>query len=409
MYLYFILFRIAALFNPKACKIVRGQSATLDRLKKEQFPDSYIWFHAASVGEFEQARPIIERLKRMHPAKKVLLTFFSCSGYEMHKDYPHADLVLYLPFATRRNAQRFLNALHIEMAIFVKYEYWPAYLKALKKRDIPTYIIAAIFRKNQTFFRWYGGPYRKLLHCFTLLFVQDEASRELLEHYGIEKVSVAGDTRFDRVAAIAEDHQEMMKILSFVNPQLSPLANIYDANRPIIVAGSTWPEDEKLLARYVEEHPSVKLILVPHELTPEHMHNIFNRFMGRFVRYSEATMQNVSTASMLLIDKMGLLSHLYRYGQVAYVGGGFGDGIHNTIEPAVYGLPVIFGPKYHKFREAEDLIRCGGGYSISDYDSFAQAMDNALANYSEIGPKAAEYVRTEIGATQRIYSALFDA
>ena len=410
MFLYFILFRIAAWFNPKAKKIVRGQKATLDRLKKGSFADSYIWFHAASVGEFEQARPIIERLKLLHPEKKVLLTFFSCSGYEMRKDYPQADLVLYLPFATRRNAKRFLDALHIEMAVFVKYEFWPAYLKGLKKREIPTYVIAAIFRKNQAFFRWYGAAYRKLLKLFSLLFVQDEDSRLLLEKYGITNVIVAGDTRFDRVSAVCSDKREIIQLMRFIEQEITPLTDFSAMEQPqkVIVAGSTWPADEALLARYVEEHPEVKLVLVPHELTEAHLHDIFNRFQGRFVRFTEANMQNLTTSSMLLVDKMGLLSHLYRYGQVAYVGGGFGEGIHNTIEPAVYGMPVLFGPRYKNFREAVNLESCGAGFPVSDYDSFAQAMDNALANSKEIGPLASDYVRSELGATQRIYHALFE-
>lgn len=409
MFLYFILFRIAAWLNPKAKKIVKGQAATFERLKKEAFEGSYVWFHAASVGEFEQARPIIERLKRQHPSKKVLLTFFSCSGYEMRKDYEYADLVLYLPFATKRNAKRFLDALHIEMAVFVKYEFWPAYLKALRKREIPTYVIAAIFRKEQTFFRWYGRSYRKLLSLFSLLFVQDEDSRLLLEQYGITNVIVAGDTRFDRVSAVAADKREIIQLMRFIEKEITPLTDMNTLEQQrVIIAGSTWPEDEVLLARYVDEHPEVKLVLVPHELTEEHLHDIFNRFRGRFLRFSEANLQNLTTCSMLLVDKMGMLSHLYRYGQVAYVGGGFGEGIHNTIEPAVYGMPVIFGPKYTSFREAVNLEACGAGFPVYDYDSFATAMDNALENHTEIGPKASAYVQSELGATQRIYHALFE-
>lgn len=410
MFLYFILFRIAAWFNPKAKKIVRGQAETLKRLKKESFADSYIWFHAASVGEFEQARPVIERLKLLHPGKKVLLTFFSCSGYEMRKDYPQADLVLYLPFATRRNAKRFINALHIEMAIFVKYEFWPAYLKALKKQDIPTYVISAIFRKQQAFFRWYGGAYRRLLKLFSLIFVQDEDSRVLLEQYGITNVIVAGDTRFDRVSAVCSDKRELIQLMRFIEQEITPLTDInaMEQKQKVIIAGSTWPEDEALLARYMEERPGVKLVLVPHELTEEHLHDIFNRFQGRFVRFSEANLQNLTTTSMLLVDKMGLLSHLYRYGQAAYVGGGFGAGLHNTIEPAVYGMPVVFGPKYKNFREAVNLEACGAGFPVAGYDAFAHAMDNALENSKEIGPLASAYVQSELGATQRIYHALFE-
>lgn len=408
MYLYFILLRIAAWFRPKAKKIVEGQDATLKRLKAAKPEGRYVWFHAASVGEFEQARPIIERLKRQHPSKKVLLTFFSSSGYEMRKDYELADLVLYLPFATRRNARFFLDSIDIEMAVFVKYEYWPAYLKELRKREIPTYVIAALFRPGQAFFKWYGKPYRKLLTLFSLLFVQDEQSRAQLEQYGITNVIVAGDTRFDRVSAVCADKREIMQLMRFIEPEITPLTNIFLDERRVIVAGSTWPEDEALLARYVSEHPEVKLVLVPHELTPEHLHDIFNRFQGRFVRFSEATLQNLTTCSVLLIDRMGLLSHLYRYGQVAYVGGGFGAGIHNTIEPAVYGMPVVFGPKYTNFREAVNLVECGAGFSVKDYATFEEAMNNALENHLTLGPLASAYVQSELGATQLIYKALFE-
>ena len=317
-------------------------------------------------------------------------------------------MVLYLAFATRRNAKLFLQKLPIERAVFIKYEYWPAYLKALKKRDIPTFLISAVFRKHQAFFRWYGAPYRYLLKLFSLLFVQDERSRELLARYGIDKVVVAGDTRFDRVVAVADEPFSCLQMQCFVEPEISPLSNIYSDKRKVVIAGSTWPEDEALLARYMEEHPEIKLVLVPHELTPEHLHDIFNRFKGRFVRFSEATMHNLSTASMLVVDKMGLLSHLYRYGQVAYIGGGFGDGIHNTIEAAVYGLPVVFGPKYHKFREAEELVETGAGLPVKDYKTFAKAMDQALAEYPTLGPIARDYVRNAKGATARIYGALFD-
>lgn len=406
MYLYIILFYLASLFDRKAKKIVSGQRETWRRL--QQKPEGkYVWFHAASVGEFEQARPLIERLKKEQPGKKVLLTFFSCSGYEMRKDYPLADMVLYLPFATRRNARKFLSALDIEMAIFVKYEYWPAYLKALKKNQIPTYIIDAIFRPNQTFFRWWAAPYRSLLKLFSLLFVQDEASRELLEKYGIDTAIVAGDTRFDRVATVCSQQKELPVLERFVEPEITPLTAIQPSAKKVIVAGSTWPQDEVLLQRYITEHPEYKLVLVPHELNDEHLHYIFNLFEGRFVRYSEATPQNLSVSRVLLVNQMGLLSSIYRFGQVAYIGGGFGEGIHNIVEPAVYGMPVIFGPRFQKFREAHELIRLGGGFTVSNYESFAAAMDQALENNKAIGQIAGDYVQSELGATEKIYNALW--
>lgn len=406
MFIYFILFRIAALFNAKARKIVAGQKASLPRLAAEKPQGKYIWFHAASVGEFEQARPLIEKLKREQPGRKVLLTFFSCSGYELRKNYPQADLVLYLPFATRRNAKRFLNAIDIEMAIFVKYEFWPAYLKALRSRNIPTYSIDAIFRKNQAFFRWYGFSYRKLLKCFNLIFVQDEISRQLLEKYGIEKVVVAGDTRFDRVNEVCAHGREIPQLMRFIEKEITPLSMFRAQEEKIIVAGSTWPEDEKLLERYVRTHNNVKLVLVPHEINPEHLHTIFNLFQGRFVRFTEATLQNLSCCDTLLVDTIGMLSSIYRYADVAYIGGGFGEGIHNTIEPAVYGLPVIFGPNNKKFREAQELIRLGCGFSVKDYADFEAAMDRALLSSKELGDISKNYVQSELGATEKIFSAI---
>ena len=432
MYLYVLLLHIAALFNQKAKLLVKGQRETLRRLRGlSQSADNQavpapnlkgcIWFHAASVGEFEQARPIIERLRLEQPQRKILVTFFSPSGYEMRKDYGQADMVCYLPLATRLNAKRFIQLVQPSMAVFVKYEFWPAYLKELRKRQIPTYIIAAIFRPKQAFFRWYGAPYRRLLRCFTTLFVQDERSRELLGKYGIENVVVAGDTRFDRVAQILKDKREIPQLMRFTEGELTQLTyssgardtgslleQAFSVAKPkVIVAGSTWPEDERLLARYIQERPDVKLVLTPHEIDDNHLHFIFNLFQGRFVRFTEATLNNVSTNNVLLINRMGMLSLLYRFGQVAYVGGGFGVGIHNTIEAAVYGMPVIFGPNYHKFREAEELIETGGGFSVHDYESFAAAMDEAFARHEEYGRKAGQYVQLQLGATEKIYTLLF--
>ncbi|MBO4621677.1 MAG: 3-deoxy-D-manno-octulosonic acid transferase [Paludibacteraceae bacterium] len=437
MYIYIFIVWVASFFSEKARKLLRGQRETVDELrgKKSELRTKNeglrelkgcVWFHAASVGEFEQARPIIERIVQSQKSKvdpsassgasqgrKILVTFFSPSGYEMRKDYELADGVYYLPFATRRNARRFLEAVQPSMAVFVKYEYWPAYLKELKKRNITTYIIAALFREDQLFFRWYGGWYRKLLRCFTTLFVQDERSRELLARYGIENVVVAGDTRFDRVVKILQDKREIPQLMRFADGngygngyslQVTDYG-VQDSTK-IIVAGSTWPKDEALLARYMEERPNVKLVLVPHELTAQHLHYIFNLFQGRLVRFSEATLMNVNTNRVLLIDKMGMLSLLYRYGHVAYIGGGFGVGIHNTLEAAVYSKPVLFGPRYHKFREAEDLAECGGGFPVHDYAMLEATLDEVLAHYDEYGRNAGEYVQSETGAVNKIYERL---
>ena len=338
-----------------------------------------VWIHAASVGEFEQARPLIEKLREEQPNRRIVLTFFSPSGYEMRKDYELVDAVLYLPFATRKNAKLILEALQPQMAIFVKYEFWPAYLKALKKRGIPTYSISAIFRPTQRFFRWYGKMSLGLLKCFTHIFVQDEQSLQLLNTHGIHGT----DGRLRIIEQFVEGCER------------------------VIVAGSTWPKDEALLAQYMEQYPETKLILVPHEIDEEHLHYIFNLFLGRFVRYTRITPQAMIHANVLVMDRMGLLSSIYGFGHAAYIGGGFGVGIHNTIEAAVYGLPVLFGPNYHHFREAQGLIDAGAARSIKNYSELEAALNTALNQHQEIGAKAAEYVTSELGATEKIYKKIF--
>ncbi len=374
-----------------------------------------VWIHAASVGEFEQARTLIERLRKEHPNRKIVVTFFSPSGYEARKNYPHADAVVYLPFATRRKAKRFLEALQPSMAIFVKYEFWPAYLRELKKRGILTYSISAIFRPTQRFFHWYGKGALKLLHCFTHIYVQDEASRRLLAEHGVHECSVAGDTRFDRVNEVFLATRERQ------DARLLPIAQFVEDAPQVVVAGSTWPEDEVLLEEYIEdcrlknEECGVKLILVPHEINEEHLHDIFQRFKGRFVKYSDisAMPSNLSRvnilrrAQVMVIDTMGLLSTIYQFGHVAYIGGGFGEGIHNTIEAAVYGIPVVFGPNYRHFREAQGLIDAGAARSIKNYKELEAAFTTALEQHKIIGQKAAEYVQSELGATEKIYKELF--
>ncbi len=410
MFLYFLLIRIAALFgHRKAKKLIAGQREVVSFLKANKDACSElggcIWFHAASVGEFEQARPIIEKLKTKKPKQEILLTFFSPSGYELRKDYTYADKVMYLPFATKRNARHFLHVFKPSMAIFIKYEFWPAYLRELNRRDIPTFLISGIFRPRQTFFKPWGSSYRHLLTRFTKLYVQDTASLELLGRFGIANVEVAGDTRFDRVSWIAQHAKDIPTVEHFLTAQLNEFAL---PTEKVIIAGSTWPQDEELLSRYIEEHEDVKLVLVPHEIDEKHLHNIFQAFQGRFVRFTEATPNNVLHVQTLVIDTIGMLSSIYRYGKVAYIGGGFGVGIHNTLEPAVYGMPVIFGPNYSHFREAKGLIANGAGFSVNNYDEFAQAMDNALANYAELGLKAKRYVESELGATEKIYNELFN-
>ena len=410
MFIYFLLIRIVALFgHRKAKKLIAGQCEVkrfLKENKDKEIPlQGCIWFHASSVGEFEQARPIIEKMKMEKPGTKILLTFFSPSGYELRKDYKYADKVMYLPFATRRNARPFLHVFKPSMAIFIKYEFWPAYLRELNHRDIPTFLISGIFRPKQTFFKPWGSSYRHLLTRFTRLYVQDTASLELLAKFGIKNVEVAGDTRFDRVHAIAQHAKDIPSVEHFINAQLNEFERPTDK---VIVAGSTWPQDEQLLARYIEEHPDVKLVLVPHEIDEHHLHNIFQIFQGRYVRFTEATPNNVLHVQTFVIDTIGMLSSIYRYGHVAYIGGGFGVGIHNTLEPAVYGMPVVFGPNYQRFREAKGLIAAGAGFSVNNYEEFERTMDMALEQYEALGKKAKEYVASELGATGKISREIFN-
>ena len=397
MWIYFLIVRIASLWNAKARLLVRGQAAALSLLSEQvRQGDSWIWFHAASSGEFEQARPVIGRLRAAEAAagrhSKVLVTFFSPSGYEMHKGCEEADMVTYLPFATRRNARRFVTLLQPRMAVFIKYEYWPAYLRELRRQQVPVFSVASIFRHGQAFFRPLIGPvYRRLLRCFTRLLVQDEASQQRLARYGITRTAVCGDPRFNRVLEVAASSAPDALVDRFAAD-----------GAPLIVAGSTWPHDERLLARYVAGHPGVRLLLVPHEIDDRHLHLIFQLFQGRIVRYSEATERNADTCRVMVVDRMGMLARLYRYATVAYVGGGFGAGIHNTLEAAAYGVPVVWGPRWQRFREAEGLIGAGAGFSIRNYKELSAVLDTQLAAPGEAGRKAEDYVRSEHDAAERI-------
>lgn len=391
--LYFLCVRIAALFNKKARSLSHGERNALNHLKEHILPNErYIWFHAASVGEFEQGRPVIERIRRQYPEKKILLTFFSPSGYELRKNYAGVDVVAYLPFATKKKVQNFLDVVKPEMAVFVKYEFWPNYLKQLHKRAIPTYLIAGIFRPSQLFFRWYGGAYRKCLTYFTHLFLQDDDSAALLAKHNILNTIVCGDPRFDRVVEIAQEAKDL------------PILQQFAQGAPVIVAGSTWLPDEELLARYFQENEKVKLVIVPHETDKQHLHAIYHLMHGRYVRYTEATPQNLEFARCLVVDTVGILSSIYRYATVVYVGGGFGVGIHNTLEAAVYGCPVVFGPKYAKFREAYGLIDCQGAYSVKNYKTFKNTMDRLLQAPNDDASR--RYVIENCGATEAIFKAI---
>lgn len=397
IHLYSLGVKIASLRHEKARKIIDGQAVTMQRLKKELSPEGgYIWIHAASLGEFEQGRPLIEMIRRNHPDAKILLTFFSPSGYEVRHNFPLVDAVVYLPFDTKKNVRQFLDTVKPRMAIFVKYEFWGNYLNELKLRGIPTYIISAIFRKSQPFFKPWGGEFRKMLTYFTHIYVQDEGSRELLAEIGIKNVTVAGDTRFDRVTDIMESCVEI--------PQAAALTR--DASLTI-VAGSTWPPDESYLLPCFNAHPGMKLIIAPHEVNEERIAAIESQLNRPSCRLSTATPEEAAKCDCIIVDCYGKLSSAYRYGNIAYIGGGFGVGIHNLNEAAVYDIPVIFGPHYHKFKEARDLIKCKGGFSFSnkeEFDAIIEPIVNDKKLREQYGKNAGNYIKENLGATRIIYA-----
>ncbi len=399
MLLYSLGVRTATLFSDKVRRMWQGEQEAFDILKKNIDPNaSYIWFHAASLGEFEQGRPLIERIRQEFPQYKILLTFFSPSGYEVRKNYEGADIVCYLPLDTRSNAQRFLNAVKPVMAFFIKYEFWYNYLHLLSQRSVPVYSLSSIFRPDQLFFKWYGREYAKVLRCFTRFFVQNEESKKLLEKIGIKDVEVVDDTRFDRVLEIKQASKRLPLVEAFTK----------DAQH-VFVAGSSWLPDEEIFIPYFNQHENWKIIIAPHVIGEEHLSQIAKLLKGRKVaRYTQTTAEGAAAADVLIIDCFGLLSSIYRYGQIAYVGGGFGVGIHNTLEAAVWGVPVFFGPNNQKFREAQGLKACKGGLEInnpSDFHSKMDAIIDAIEEGNEIGKEAATYVTSHAGATEKVLRA----
>lgn len=387
--------RVAALFSGKIAKMVKGEREAFHILKEKIDPSArYIWFHAASLGEFEQGRPLIEEIRRRYPQYKILQTFFSPSGYEVRKDYQGADVVCYLPLDTPANARRFLELAHPDMAFFIKYEFWKNYIKALHTRRIPVYSVSSVFRPEQIFFRWYGAGYKNVLSYFTHFFVQNNVSLELLNSIGITRVSVTGDTRFDRVLDISGQAKELPLVASF-----------REGHAYTLVAGSSWPPDEDIIIPYFNKHREMKLIIAPHVIDESHLQEIIRKIERPVIRYSQATTENVHQADCLIIDCFGLLSSIYRYGDIAYIGGGFGVGIHNTLEAAVYGIPVLFGPNNQKFIEAQGLLACKGGWEICSQSDFCSLMDRFLAHpdfLAESGKKAGDYVNSHAGALQKI-------
>ena len=452
---------IGSLFNKKIKKMWRGEREAVDLLKEKVDPTAkYVWFHAASLGEFEQGRPLIEQLKATHPEYKILLTFFSPSGYEVRKNYEGADIVCYLPLDTIRNARRFLRAVHPVMAFFIKYEFWYNYLHILRHRGVPVYSVSSIFRPGQVFFKWYGRNYAKVLHCITHFFVQNEVSLQLLKGIGIDEATVVGDTRFDRVLQIKEQAKELPIVEAFkgINGKgdackddlsedackgalsedackdnlsedackrvLSEDACKGDLSEngckealsengckgcKVFVAGSSWQPDEDIFIRFFNDHPDWKLIIAPHVIGEDHLAYILDKLQMKAVRYTQATEQSAAEARCLIIDCFGLLSTIYRYGEIAYVGGGFGVGIHNVPEAAVWGVPVLFGPNNKRFQEAQDLLACKGSFEVTDYDSFNTIISHLISDdqfRQQCGEASANYVKSRSGATDIIMKSV---
>ena len=425
IYIYLIGVAIGSLFNKKIKKMWRGEREAVDLLKEKVDPTAkYVWFHAASLGEFEQGRPLIEQLRATHPEYKILLTFFSPSGYEVRKNYEGADIVCYLPLDTIRNARRFLRAVHPVMAFFIKYEFWYNYLHILRHRGVPVYSVSSIFRPGQVFFKWYGRNYAKVLHCITHFFVQNEVSLQLLKGIGIDEATVVGDTRFDRVLQIKEQAKELPIVEAFkgingkgdaCKDNLSEDACKEDLSEngckgcKVFVAGSSWQPDEDIFIRFFNDHPDWKLIIAPHVIGEDHLAYILDKLQMKAVRYTQATEQSAAEARCLIIDCFGLLSTIYRYGEIAYVGGGFGVGIHNVPEAAVWGVPVLFGPNNKRFQEAQDLLACKGSFEVTDYDSFNTIISRLISDDQfrhQCGEASANYVKSRSGATDIIMKSV---
>ena len=398
IYLYLLGVAVYSRFNEKVRKMWRGEREAFKILREKVDPNAkYVWFHAASLGEFEQGRPLMEQLRQDHPEYKILLTFFSPSGYEVRKNYEGADIITYLPLDTITNARRFLRTVRPVMAFFIKYEFWYNYLHILKHRHIPVYSVSSIFRPDQVFFKWYGRQYGRVLNCFTHFFVQNTISKELLAKIGITNVTIVGDTRFDRVLQIKEAARQL------------PVVEAFKQDYKVFVAGSSWPPDEEIFIRYFNEHKDWKLIIAPHVIGEDHLEQIEKLLAGRkIVRYKDAKEDDVKAADVLIINCYGLLSSIYHYGDVAYVGGGFGVGIHNLLEAAVWDVPVFFGPNNQKFQEAQGLKK-NGGFEIHDYEEFESQMSRLASDaqyLKEQGQLAGQFVKGQAGATAKVLGSV---
>ena len=412
--IYFVLWgiAIASLFNEKVRKMWRGEREAFKILKQKVDPNAkYIWFHAASLGEFEQGRPLMERIRKDYPQYKILLTFYSPSGYEVSKNYEGADIICYMPVDTRLNAIRFLRLVRPVMAFFIKYEFWSNFLHILKHRNIPTYSVSSIFREDQVFFKWYGRSYAGVLKCFTRFFVQNEESKRLLEGIGITAVDVVGDTRFDRVLQIKEAAKQLPICEAFrTGVASSQSADVPHHDFKVFVAGSSWPPDENIFIPFFNEHKDWRLLIAPHVIAEEHLKLILSLIKDKkVVRYTQTTPEEAADADVLIIDCFGLLSSMYNYGDVAYIGGGFGVGIHNTLEAAVWNMPVIFGPNNKKFQEAQGLLKSGGGFEINTYEDFSGLMSSLMNDETflkQAGDKAGTFVAHLAGATDKVLASV---
>ena len=444
IWFYALGVRVAALFNRKVRLMWQGEQEAYAKIEAGlKDGDRVVWVHAASLGEFEQGRPLIEKIRRDNPEYKILLTFFSPSGYEVRKNYGGVDVIAYLPLDTPGNARRFVGLVKPEKVVFVKYEFWLNYLRELRGRGVDTYIISAIFRKEQVFFKWYGGLFREGLKAFKKLFVQNEESKELLKEIGVENVVVAGDTRFDRVADVVSMAKKLDVVEAFVGMRNEELGM---RSLPVLVVGSSWGPDEELLARYINERAGkMKMIIAPHEVSEERIKELTSKLTCKWMLYTNAqcTMHNAQLSDnihsqsnleelnpsvlrtpplkqgrnivrhsdlgdvdCLVVNTIGVLSSVYQYGQVAYIGGGFGVGIHNTLEAAAWGMPVVFGPNYSKFKEACELIECGAARSIGDYEECAKALDEFFERNAVAAKAAGEYVAKNTGATKLIHNCI---
>jgi len=386
--LFTVIIKLASLFNQKAKLFTKGRKNVFKEIAEKINPsDRPIWFHFASLGEFEQGRPVLEKIRVLHPAEKIVITFFSPSGFEIRKNYVGANGIFYLPVDTLANAKKFIELVNPRMAIFTKYEFWFHYFNELHQKQIPLYLISGIFRADQVFFKWYGGFNRRILNCVTHFFVQNKESAVLLNSIGIKEVSISGDTRFDRVY---ENTIAPIKIAE---------VETFCGDAPVFIAGSTWLADERLLISFPKKYPDWKLVIAPHEVDENHIAEI-EKLFPISIRFSQLKSPH-TPCSTLIIDNIGMLSSLYQYAKVAYIGGGFGAGIHNTLEAAAFGLPVIFGPKYDKFQEAKDLIAIGAAKSITNEVELSSAFEQFKAN-EKASADAKGYVAGKKGATEMI-------